>query len=150
MSTFKLSAKKFIIIALVLFAIGVAAIWYIFTVKFTDTTKEKADFSVSATDLIHEFKKSDKLANTKYSEKIIAVSGTVSSIENADSTVNIKMTDVETGDYLIFDFQQQNIAEAKSIKEGQKVIIKGSCSGGAYSSILGAEFITFKRCALSK
>ena len=100
--------------------------------------------------MIHEFKKSDKLANTKYSEKIIAVSGTVSSIENADSTVNIKMTDVETGDYLIFDFQQQNIAEAKSIKEGQKVIIKGSCSGGAYSSILGAEFITFKRCALSK
>ena len=150
MAPFKLNPRKFIIAALILFAIGIIAIWYIFTVKFTDITKEKAAFQVNGNDLIHEFKKADKLANVKYGEQIIAVSGTVSAVENADSTVNIKMADVDTGDYIIFAFQEQNIAEAKLIKEGQKVVIKGSCSGGAYSSILGAEFITFKRCALSK
>ena len=55
-----------------------------------------------------------------------------------------------TGSYVIFAFQSQHLAEAKSIKQGDDVSIKGSCSGGAYSEILEAEFITFKRCALNK
>ena len=41
-------------------------------------------------------------------------------------------------------------AEAKMLKEGDSVSIKGSCSGGKYSSILDTESITFKRCAINK
>lgn len=150
MAAFKISPKKFILASLVLFVIGLLAIWYIFTVKFKDTTKEKAVFSVNAIDLINEFKKSDKLANIKYSEQIIAVNGKVGSVETADSAVNIKMIDSASGAYIIFAFQQQHISDTKLIKEGDIITVKGSCSGGAYSSILDAEFITFKRCALSK
>ncbi len=150
MASFKLNAKKFIVAALVMFAIGLLAIWYIFTVKFKDTSTELPAFTVDAVILIKEFKKNDSLANVKYSEKIIAVSGVVTTIEKADSSVNLKISSPDADGYIIFAFQQQHIAEAKLIKEGDKVIIKGSCSGGAYSSILETEFITFKRCAISK
>ena len=81
---------------------------------------------------------------------MITVSGTVSEIEPADTTVNIKFIDTTSGSYAIFAFQEQHIAEAKTLKVGDSVSIKGSCSGGVFSEILGTEFITFKRCAIVK
>ena len=142
---------KSIILAVIIVTLAFAGgIWYVFTQKFTDTTKEKADYTINAFDLINEFKKNDSLANKKYAEKIITVTGLVTEVEAADTTVNIKMADTTSGSYAIFAFQQQNLTEAKAIKEGDKVSIKGSCSGGVYSQILETEFITFKRCALTK
>ncbi len=142
---------KSIILAVIIVTLAFAGgIWYVFTQKFTDTTKEKADYTINAFDLINEFKKNDSLANKKYAEKIITVTGLVTEVEAADTTINIKMADTTSGSYAIFAFQPQNLTEAKAIKEGDKVSIKGSCSGGVYSQILETEFITFKRCALTK
>jgi len=142
--------KKVLAVIFLLLVLGGGAIWYIFNEKFSDTTETKADFTVNALDLIHEFEKNDSLSNKKYSEKIVVVNGMVSEVEAADTTVNIKMADTTSGSYIIFAFQQQHLAEAKTIKQGDQVSIKGSCSGGAYSEILETEFITFKRCALNK
>jgi hypothetical protein len=142
--------KRIFFTCFILLIIGSIAAWYILTEKFEDTTKQKAEFSVNATDFIKEFQTSDSAANKKYTEKMIIVTGRVSETENADSTVNIKMIDPITESYIIFAFQQQNALEAKSLKEGDSVSIKGSCSGGVYSEILETEFITFKRCVISK
>ncbi|MCW3091166.1 MAG: nucleic acid binding OB-fold tRNA/helicase-type [Ferruginibacter sp.] len=142
---------KRVLFGIVLFAVlGAGAIWYIFNEKFSDTSGVNADLTISAMDLIHEFEKNDSLANKKYGEKIIVVNGMVSEVEGADTTVNLKMADTSTGSYIIFAFQPQHREEAKGIKQGQEVSVKGSCSGGAFSQILGTEFITFKRCALNK
>jgi flagellar basal body-associated protein FliL len=142
--------KKIIIAGIIVALAGAGIIWYIFTKKFADTVNETADYNLNALDLINEFKKNEGAANKKYAEKLITVTGLVTEVEMADTTVNIKMADTASGSYAIFAFQQQNLQEAKTIKEGDKVAIKGSCSGGAYSQILETEFITFKRCALSK
>ena len=142
--------KKILIAGFILLIIGSIAIWYIFNEKFTDTSERKADYTVKAIDFIHEFEKGDSLANVKYSEKIIIVNGIVSEVEAADTTTNIKMSEPSTGSYVIFAFQKENQAEAKKIKPGQTVSIKGSCSSGAYSSILETEYITFKRCIVNK
>ena len=128
---------------------GAGVLWYLFTEKVGDTSKEKAEYTMGAQDLIAEFKKNDSLANKKYAEKIIEVSGIVTAVEPADTTANLKMAD-STGSSVIFAFQQQHLAEAKMVKVGERVSVKGSCSGGAYSEILETEYITFKRCALSK
>lgn len=142
--------KKVLIGIIVLALVGGGSIWYIFNEKFSDTTGIKTDYTVNALDLIHEFEKNDSTANKKYSEKIVVVNGTVSEIESADTTINIKMADTTSGSYIIFAFQQQHLTEAKTIRQGDAISIKGSCSGGAYSEILETEFITFQRCALNK
>ena len=142
--------KKILIIGGILFIAGLVAAWYIFTEKFKDTSGIKADYTVNAMDLLQEFRQNDSLANIKYDEKIIIVNGIVSELEQADTTINIKFTDTTSGAYIICAFQQQHLDEAKAIKEGDKISVKGSCSGGAYSNILEAEYITFKRCALNK
>lgn len=141
--------KKILIGLFILLLAGAAVIWYIFTEKFTDTAEQKPDFTVNAVDFLKEFQQDDSLANKKYIEKIVAVNGIVSEIEAADTTANIKFVDANTGDYIIFAFQQQHLADAKKLKQGQQVSIKGSCSGGAYSEILGIKYITFKRAALN-
>ncbi|MDN3657550.1 hypothetical protein QWZ08_18000 [Ferruginibacter paludis] len=142
--------RKNILIAVLLIALaGGGVLWYLFTEKFGDTRKEKADYTMSAQDLIAEFKKSDSLANKKYAERMIEVTGIVTAVEPADTTVNIKMAD-STGSYVIFAFQQQHLANARRVKAGDSLSVKGSCSGGAYSEILETEYITFKRCAISK
>ena len=142
--------KRILIGGLLLLIACCVAIWFIFSEKFTDTSERKATFTVNAMDFISEFQKNDSLANIKYAEKIIIVNGRVTETEAADTTINIKMIDTATDAYIIFAFQQQHLIEAKQLKEGDTVSIKGSCSGGAYSEILETEFITFKRCAINK
>ncbi len=142
--------KKWLIGLGVLLLGGAAVIYYLFTLKYDDTATVKADYTVNAMEFIKEFKQDMAAANKKYSEKIIVVNGNVSAIEMADTTANIKMIDTSNGAYIIFAFQQQHINEAKAMKEGDPVSIKGSCSNGAFSSILEAEYITFKRSAVNK
>ena len=142
--------KRILIGGFILLLAGVIAVWFIFNEKFTDTKERKAAYTVNAMDFIHEFEKNDSLANIKYAEKIITVNGRVSETEAADTTINIKMIDTATDAYIIFAFQQQHLNDAKSLKEGDSISIKGSCSGGSYSEILETEFITFKRCAINK
>ena len=142
--------KRLLIAGLVLAGIGAVIYWYIATEKFADTKDREAAFTVNAIDFIREFEKNESAANNKYADKIITVNGMVSEIEAADTTVNIKFIDTTSGSYAIFAFQEQYINEAKSVKVGDSVSIKGSCSGGVLSEILGTEFITFKRCTLNK
>ena len=142
--------KKWLIVTGVVVLAGAAALWYIFTEKFEDTKKVKADYTVHAIDLIKACPHDEVAANKKYTEKIIIVNGTVSEIKNADTTANIIMADIKTGAYIIFAFQQQHVSEARQMKVGDDVSIKGSCSGGNYSAILEKEKIDFKRCTVNE
>jgi len=142
--------KKILLGLFIVLLAGAGVVWYIFTEKFTDTANRKSDFTVNAMDFIKEFRQNASMANRKYTEKIVVVNGIVLSIEAADTTANIKFADTSTGDYIIFAFQEQHLADAKKLQEGQQVSIKGSCSGGAYSEILGINYISFKRAELNK
>ena len=141
--------KRILIIAAMLLVAGIGIIWYLFTKKYEDTAKVKAEYSLPAAQLIQEFKTNLAVANQRYMEKIVTVTGRVSEIESADTTVNIKMTDTTSGSYVIFAFQSQDMKMVKQIQEGDSVSLKGSCSGGEYSNILDAHFINFKRCTIN-
>ncbi len=142
--------KKILIAAGILIIGGVAVVIYVFTRSFEDTADTKAAFEVSANKLIGEFAAATPVANKKYTEQIVTVSGRVTEVESADTTVNIKMTDTATGSYVIFAFQSNAMAAAKKVKEGDSVSVKGSCSGGSYSDILELYHVDFKRCVISK
>ncbi len=137
--------KKFAIGLLILVIVLIPVIWYIFTLTFDDTADLKPDYNVQALSLISEFEQNEKGANAKYVEKLVEVTGSVSAIEKADSTANIKMIDEASGSYLIFAFQPDQKNAINKLKTGQNVIIRGSCSGAVYSEILEVHTISFKR-----
>ena len=134
----------------VLLAVGIGVYFYFANLTYDDTAKVKAEFEVEAIPFIKEFETDYKTANKKYAEKIISVTGIITETEAADTTMNIKMADTTTGSYLIFAFQQQHLDQAKSLKPGDRTTIKGSCSDGIYSEILGTYFISFKRSTIDK
>jgi tRNA_anti-like len=142
--------KKLLFGGFILLLIGAGVIWYIFSEKHEDTASVKSDYTTEAIPFIKEFEKDIKEANRKYAEKIIEVTGVITESEAADTTINIKMADIATGSYLIFAFQQQYLQQAKTLKPGDKATIKGSCSDGIFSEILGTYFISFKRSTLLK
>jgi hypothetical protein len=118
------------------------------TFETTDTIK--ADYTMTAVDLIHEFASNDSAANNKYREKVISVNGAASDVEiKSDSAVNIKFAD-STGSYIIFSLDKDQFDKVKNIKAGDAVSLKGSCSGSVYSDILGTTAINFKRSTLNK
>ena len=127
--------------------LGIALIVYVYfaTLRHEDTASLTIDHTVDAIPFIKEFEKDYQAANKKYDEKIIAVKGIITATEQADTTMNIKMEDTTTGSYLIFAFQQQHMADAKRLKEGNSVVIKGVFSDGIYSDIKQAYFINFQR-----
>lgn len=123
---------------------------YIMNETFSDTAGIKADYTVTASDLIHEFAANDSAANKKYLEKIISVNGAATDVEiMSDSTINIKFDD-STGSYVIFSLEKEQYEKAKNIKPGDAVSLKGSCSGSFYSDILSTTQISFKRSTLNK
>lgn len=144
--------KKLLIAAVALLLIVGGIAWYAFTKGFDDTATIEADYTVTAAGFLEEFKMNgtlNKAANVKYAEKIIAVNGRVTSVEPADTTLNLKMESAE-GAYIAFAFQQKDQAAVQNVKAGDSVTIKGSCNGGNFSSILGVPYITFKRSSLIK
>lgn len=132
----------------ILIVVAAAGVWYIFNEKFEDTSAQKPAYEVPALQLMNAFRTDNAAANKKYADQLIEVSGTVSEIDLVDTTANIKIADTITGDYINFTFQQKDIPEARNVKAGDNVVIRGSCSGGLYSEILESFYITFKRCAL--
>jgi hypothetical protein len=137
--------KWSVVIAGGLLLLGGAVYFYFATLTHDDTAKLKVDYVVEAIPFIKEFENDYQAANKKYAEKIISVKGIVTATEPADTTMNIKMTDTATGSYLIFAFQDKHMSEAKKLKPGDNAVIKGSCSDGIYSDILGIYFVSFKR-----
>ncbi|RXK82967.1 OB-fold protein [Filimonas effusa] len=147
-SNYWLKRGLLVIIGIALLGAGFA--WYLIREKFSDTSIVKADYTVTASSFIKEFEKEAGAANQKYTNKIIEVSGNVSEKEApSDSVTNIKFIDTATGSYVIFAFQGQHMKEAQNLKQGAPVAIKGACSGGHFSEILGFTAIEFKRCALA-
>src|SRR5688572_23628184 len=136
--------KRLLVGGLVLVILCAGVYWYYATDKYGDTKNIKADYTVDATTFIKEFVENDTAANKKYTDKIVTLTGTVSEIEAADTTLNIKFNYNTTGSYAIFAFQQQHLAEAKSVKPDDKISVKGSCSDGIYSEILETTSIIFK------
>jgi tRNA_anti-like len=123
---------------------------YIMGERFEDTVNVKADYTVNAIDLIREFAANDTAANKKYREKILAVNGIISQVEKKlDSTVNIKFIDT-TRHFLNFSLDKKDYLKTKSIKAGDNVSLKGSCSGSDYSLILDSTSISFKRATINK
>lgn len=112
------------------------------------TESLKEDYTLTAADLIKDFLANDTAANKKYTEKVLLVSGQVSeSVVAADSTGTVSFAD-STGSYAIFSIDKTQMEKVKLIEKGDAATVKGICSGGIFSDILGTTSITFKRSTI--
>jgi tRNA_anti-like len=128
--------KKIIGSGFILGLIGAAFGYYYYTKKVPSTKDIKANFTLSAADLIAEFDKDETAATTKYNAKILSVKGSVVSIESTDSTCAVTIGNSENLGNVRCDFAKEFIAEGKALKENDVVSIKGKCNGKLLDVVL--------------
>lgn len=121
---------------------------YLETETFKSTSKLKADYVVTAKELIDEFEKDNPGVNSRYTGKILQVNGRITELEKADSIMNVKMEDMATGSYIIFAFEEKEQDRLAKLQPGDSISVKGEYSTGVYSRLRKTTFINFKRSVL--
>jgi hypothetical protein len=107
---------------------AILAALYMFNLKHTDMSKAKPDFIITSTALQKEFEDNETTASAKYINKILEITGTISSIAKADSNnLNISL---KTGSDISSVICTLSVfGDISGLKEGDEISIRGECSG---------------------
>lgn len=91
--------------------------------KNPDIEKKKADFTLTAPDLISECEKADTAINRKYNDKVLEIKGKVSKTIPGDSITSVVMDEGKNSTITIEMYARYNDL-AKNLKVGEEVTIK--------------------------
>jgi len=116
--------------------------------KVKDLADVKAQITMQTNDLINAFEKDEKTANAQYLDKIIAVKGSVKTIEKDDrGNYSIVLGDNSSMSSVRCSMDSVHAREVISINEGTEVVVKGACTGFNADELLGSDVI-LNRCVL--
>ena len=121
--------RKSIIIAasIIIIVLAVAGWKIVFKPAAISVASQKADISIDAATLLHDFETNEKAANAKYLDKVILVTGTVEYIKTDSAGFTVYLTeDGVSGVLCSFD---RNAVDSKIFRKGEKASVKGICSG---------------------
>ena len=128
--------RKVLRILVWLFVIGLifafSAIYYVFNMPRRNIAKENAAFTMTAKQLISDFKKDENGANAKYLDKVIAVSGEIKGIRTLDNhSMVFSLEDAMEGVSCTIDSADvvRNTSKLSQLKGGETATFKGRCSG---------------------
>lgn len=104
--------------------------YYQYNKPHANMQKMRPDFELSATELREAFQNDEALANSRFLDKIILVTGVVKEIKSDDTQKQILL---ETGDLMSnVNCSLDHLAEHTSfdlLKQGSQIKIKGICTG---------------------
>ena len=134
------------IIFILILIIVITGGWYVYSEynrENADLTKVEAKININAVDLVKAFDSDVVTANKKYLGKILAVTGTVTSIENNFTNATIVLGDSLSLSAVRCSMDTTYIDAVSSIKVGQFITVKGHCTGFNESEIeeLGSDVI---------
>jgi hypothetical protein len=124
--------KYAIVLALIAIAIGAGVGLKMFFKPHADISKLKAEFKLDASNLITEFGQDENTATTKYSEKILEISGKlVAKNKLPNGTDLLVLEDEMQGISCQLDssWASANQSVIQSLETGNPVTVKGVCKG---------------------
>ena len=123
--------KRIIILTLILLFIGIAAYLFIFHKPHKNTFNLKAEYSITANELLNEFETNENNANSKYLGKIIHVEGEIITVKNISGSYEISFIDELFGVTCLVDssYAIQQSEKLKQLKAGDIIKVKGQCNG---------------------
>lgn len=120
--------KAGLIIGAVAVVAGVAGGIYMFGKKHKDLSVTKPDFVIQADALLKEFETNEQEASLKYINKVIEVSGTISSAEKGEGTAWSIALDTGS-DFAKILCTFTSIDDTTQLEPGKQVVLRGECSG---------------------
>ncbi len=98
--------------------------------------KEEPDYVIDARTLFAEYDADEDAANQKYLGKTIEVSGDINHIDKTNDPVTISLEAGGVMGNLVCELSKTVEVDVTGIEEGEKITIKGSCSGKLLDVIL--------------
>jgi hypothetical protein len=124
----KLYVKIALAVVLFIAVAGILAALIMYNKKHPDTSKTRPDFVITAAVLQKEFEDNEKDASARYINKILEVTGTISSVTPADSThFNISLKTGSDLSSVICTFQSKE--HQPDFVTGKEITLRGECSG---------------------
>jgi len=119
--------KYFIIIATIVLVVA-AWVYHLFTANRPGLAGMKPDISMDATDLYNQYQSNESTADKKYLDKVIEVKGTVTDIQQTDTTLSIELKGADLGG-INCGIADAVDNKALAFQKGAAITIKGRCSG---------------------
>ncbi len=122
-------------ILIIILLIGIPVIFvaiYLYTKPVKDLTHASPDYVLEASVLYEEFAQNEAAANKKYVNKILEVSGMLAGKQtNNNGSTSLFLLDDLMGINCSLDSAYSTLEKeaVKSLKTGEKIIIKGKCNG---------------------
>lgn len=119
------------IIALSVIGLIVAAIvsLYVFRKSDNSVAGKKPDFKVQCYDIVSEFESDEQSASTKYVDKIVEVEGEIAEISSDEESIVIMLKDPNSFSGVSCSISKGEITESEIGKIGDKIKVKGICTG---------------------
>ena len=119
------------IIALSVIGLIVAAIvsLYVFRKSDNSVAGKKPDFKVLCSEIVNEFESDEQSASTKYVDKIVEVEGVIAEISSDEESYVIILKDPDSFSGVSCSISKEEIKEDEIGKAGDKIKIKGICTG---------------------
>jgi hypothetical protein len=120
---------RYILVFLVLAFIAAAAAWvYTFRKSETNVASDKTEVTIKAQELLRAYEMNEDSAKMKYYDKVIVVSGTVSSVSKDSSGFSVYLKEKEAISGVLCRFDISGYDSARVIP-GAQLSVKGICSG---------------------
>lgn len=129
--------RRIILIVIAVAAVvGVSIGVYLWNKPHKNMEQAQVDMAISAIELMADFNEDEEAANAKYLDKVIAVKGTVMSVNESNGAITVSL---ETNDDLgAVACELDNLtAQARtSFEPGEEVTFKGVCTGKLIDVVL--------------
>jgi hypothetical protein len=123
---------------------AILAALYFYNLKSTDMSKAKPDFILTASALQKDFEADETKASLSYINKILEVTGKISSVKPGEKgVVNISLATESDLSSVICTFPA--ISDPSIFKPGEEISLRGECSGFLMDVLLNNCAIVHKK-----
>lgn len=116
--------------------------------KVVPTSELKAEFAVNAVEFIQAFEQDEAAANQRFLGKIVAVTGTIKSIDSAAGRINtIVLGDPSAMSAVRCLLDSSSSQTIPPLDKGKPIQLKGYCIGATIDPLLGTD-VVLERCVI--
>jgi hypothetical protein len=122
--------KKYFLIAGIVWLVLAGLGLYYYDKPHLNAGEKATDISITAVDLYNQYQQDEAMANKKFLDKIIEVSGTITDIQKSENAISIQLNGGSTAAGINCSITTHNDNNKISLPEkGTSVNIKGKCAG---------------------
>jgi hypothetical protein len=126
--------RKFLPYVVIVFLLVAGYGYWSYNKSHKETAGAKPDVVISPNELFQAFDKDENAANALYLDKIIEVEGVIKSVNETEMGASLSMDTGNDMSAIICEFESKDAL--KNVKTGQKVKVKGFCTGKLMDIVL--------------